>query len=272
MNHKDYKGYLIDLDGTIYRGTESILEATKFIKRLQDAQIPYLFLTNNTTRTRQMVVDKLAGHGISATIDQIYTPSLATRDYLLAENNGKPTTIYLVGEIGLYQALLEAGFTLDNQHPDYVIVGLDSDLTYDKIKKATLAIRSGSKFIGTNADKNLPNEEGLVPGAGSVIAFVEATVQKKAFYIGKPERIIVDMALQVLGLQKDDVLVVGDNYDTDIKAGINSEMDSLLVYTGVSTKEQVKRHSIQPTYEIDSLDEWEVWLQKQTCSLRSCFI
>lgn len=258
MSHKNYKGYLIDLDGTVYRGTEDIEEATRFIHRLQEKEIPFLFLTNNTTRTRQMVVDKLVKHGIECTIDQIYTPSLAVRDYLLAQNNQKPSSVYLVGEIGLYQALLEAGFKLDNQHPDYVVVGLDNDLTYDKIKKAVLAIRSGSTFIGTNADKNLPNEEGLVPGAGSVIAFVEAAVQKSAFYIGKPERIIVDMALDEIGLNREDVLIVGDNYDTDIKAGINSEMDSLLVYSGVSTKEQVEKHDIKPTYEIDSLDEWKL--------------
>lgn len=259
MKHKNYRGYLIDLDGTVYRGTESIPEATDFIKRLQKNKIPYLFLTNNTTRTRQMVVDKLKTHGITATIDQVYTPSLATRDYLLnkTEEEKKPT-VYIVGEIGLYQALLQAGFVLDNEHPDYVVVGLDNDLTYDKIKKAVLAIRSGSQFIGTNADKNLPNEEGLVPGAGSVIAFVEAAVQKKALYIGKPERIIVDMALKQLGVSREDVILVGDNYDTDIKAGINSGMDSVLVYTGVSTRVQIAKHELKPTYEINDLTEWEL--------------
>lgn len=257
--HKQYRGYLIDLDGTVYRGTESIPEATDFIKRLQDAEIPYLFLTNNTTRTRQMVVDKLAGHGITATVDQIYTPSLATRDYLLDKaDTKKPLSVYIVGEIGLYQALLQAGFVLDNEHPDYVVVGLDNDLTYDKVKKAVLAIRSGSNFIGTNADKNLPNEEGLVPGSGSVIAFVEAAVQKKALYIGKPERIIVDMALKQLDVARDDVILVGDNYDTDIKAGINSALDSLLVYTGVSTKKQVAQQPIKPNYEINDLTEWKL--------------
>lgn len=207
-----------------------------------------------------MVVEKLAHHGITATEDQVYTPSLATRDYLLEQSKeqAQKPSLFIIGELGLYQALLEAGFTLDDRHPDYVVVGLDYDLTYNKVKKAVLAIRSGSKFIGTNADKNLPNEEGLVPGAGSVIAFVEAAVQHSAFYIGKPERIIVDMALKELGTNRSETLVVGDNYDTDIKAGINSEMDSLLVYTGVSTKEQIAKKEIKPTYQIESLSEWEL--------------
>lgn len=260
MTHKKYQGYLIDLDGTIYRGTESIKPATDFIKRLQDAKIPYLFLTNNTTRTREMVVQKLAKHGITTTVDQIYTPSLATRDYLMAETKDftRPISFYSIGEIGLKQALLETGGVINETNPDYVIVGLDTDLTYTKIKKAVLAIRNGSTFIGTNADKNLPSEEGLVPGAGSVISFVESAVQKPAFYIGKPEKIIVEMALKVLNVNKKEVLIVGDNYDTDIMAAINSEMDSLLVYSGVSTKKQISEQKIKPTYEVDSLKDWQV--------------
>lgn len=260
MNHKPYKGYLIDLDGTIYRGTESIPEATEFVHQLQEKNIPFLFLTNNTTRTRQMAVEKLQKHDINVTVDQIYTPSLATRDYLLEQTKSwkRKLSFYAIGEIGLKTALLQTGGIINDENPDFVIVGLDYDLTYNKVKKAVLAIRNGSTFIGTNADKNLPNEEGLVPGAGSVIAFVEAAVQKPALYIGKPEKIIVDMAIKELRIKKDDILIVGDNYQTDIKAAINSEMDSLLVYSGVSTKEQVDNEKIKPTYQVDNLSEWQI--------------
>ncbi|MCZ3393315.1 HAD hydrolase-like protein, partial [Enterococcus faecium] len=122
---------------------------------------------------------------------------------------------------------------------------------------ATLAIEKGAKFIGTNADTNLPNERGLVPGAGSVIALLERSTQQQALYIGKPETIIMEKALAVTGLSKDQVVMVGDNYMTDISAGINFGIDTLLVYTGVSTKELVAKQDIKPTHEVDSFDEWQ---------------
>ncbi|KRN27487.1 hydrolase, haloacid dehalogenase family [Lactobacillus selangorensis] len=258
---KQYKGYFIDLDGTIYKGSERIPAAKRFIDRLQAAQIPFLFVTNNTTRSPQQVVNNLAdNHDIHVSADQVYTPSLATASYLLAENGGTANgkTVYIIGEVGLKSALLDAGFKMNVEHPDYTIVGLDYDATYHKFETATLAIRSGSRFIGTNADKNLPNERGLVPGAGSVIAMVESAVQQKAFYIGKPEKIIMEEALKKIGLSHDEVLMVGDNYQTDIQAGINSDIDTLLVYTGVSTPEQVAQKPIQPTYHVSGLDEWDV--------------
>lgn len=255
---KSYSAYLIDLDGTIYRGREKIPAARRFVQRLQEKQIPFLFLTNNTTKTPEAVVENLANnHDIHVRPDQIYTPSLATVSYLKAKNHGDlhGKTVFVIGEIGLLSALLGAGMTLEVEHPDYVVVGLDYDVTYHKFELATLAVRSGSTFIGTNADKNLPNERGLVPGAGSVISLVEHATQQRATYIGKPESIIVHAALAVLGKEAEDVLIVGDNYDTDIRAGINAKTDTLLVYTGVSKPEVVAQEEVQPTYEINSLDE-----------------
>ena len=256
-----YKGYMIDLDGTIYRGNDRIPEAKDFVERLQAANIPFLFLTNNTTRTPEMVCDFLASkHNIYVTTDHVYTPSMATASYLLRENGGDLTnkSIYIVGEIGLKKALLSTGIKLNEYDPDYVVVGLDYDLTYHKVELATLAIKRGAKFIGTNEDTNLPNERGQVPGAGSVIAFVERAVQHEAFYIGKPRRPIMDAALEKMGLNASDCVMVGDNYNTDIKAGINAGIDQLLVYTGISTPEYVAMQDIQPTHEIKSLADWEV--------------
>lgn len=256
-----YKGYMIDLDGTIYRGNERIPEAKRFVERLQAAKIPFLFLTNNTTRTPEMVVDFLASkHDIFVKPEQVYTPSLATASYLLRQNGGdlRGKSVYIIGELGLKKAILSTGIKLDETNPDYVVVGLDYDVTYHKFELATLAIKRGGMFIGTNEDTNLPNERGLVPGAGSVIALVERSTQQKAFYIGKPRRPIMDAALARMGLDPSEALMVGDNYNTDIKAGINSGIDQLLVYTGVSTPEQVAGQAIQPTHTVNSLAEWEV--------------
>ncbi|WP_311408329.1 TIGR01457 family HAD-type hydrolase [Liquorilactobacillus uvarum] len=253
---RNYKGYLIDLDGTMYRGKEKIPAAKRFIERLQERNIPFLFVTNNSTQEPQAVVNNLAHNfNIHVTTDNVYTTALATADYLASQDK-KKRSVYTIGEFGLKKALFDKGFYFVEHNPDYVVVGLDYDVTYHKFELATLAIKAGAKFIGTNADTNLPNERGLVPGAGSIIALVECATQQKATYIGKPESIIMKKALNRLEMEKGDVIMVGDNYMTDISAGINCGIDTLLVYTGVSTPEQVKEKKIKPTYTVNSLDEW----------------
>lgn len=255
---KKYQGYMIDLDGTIYRGKEKIPAAKRFIDRLRAQGRDYLFVTNNSTKTPEKVAENLrTNFDIPASAENVYTSALATADYL-ADLDPKKRTVYVIGELGLKQALLDKGFRFEETNPDYVVVGLDYDVTYHKFELATLAIKRGAKFIGTNADTNLPNERGLVPGAGSVIALVECSTQQKATYIGKPETIIMKKALNKIQLSKDQVVMVGDNYMTDISAGINFGIDTMLVYTGVSTKEQVAAKPIQPTIQLDSLDDWQV--------------
>lgn len=255
---KKYAGYMIDLDGTIYRGKEKIPAAKRFIERLQEHDIPFLFVTNNSTQAPIKVVENLANNfDIHVKEENVYTSALATADYI-ADLDKDKRSVYVIGEVGLKQAILDRGFRFEETNPDYVVVGLDYDVTYHKFELATLAIKRGAKFIGTNADTNLPNERGLVPGAGSVIALVECSTQQKATYIGKPETIIMEKALERLSLPKDEVVMVGDNYMTDIKAGINFGIDTMLVYTGVSTRELVRKQEIAPTIELGSLDEWKV--------------
>lgn len=255
---KKYAGYMIDLDGTIYRGKEKIPAAKRFIERLQEHDIPFLFVTNNSTQAPIKVVENLANNfDIHVKEENVYTSALATADYI-ADLDKDKRSVYVIGEVGLKQAILDRGFRFEETNPDYVVVGLDYDVTYHKFELATLAIKRGAKFIGTNADTNLPNERGLVPGAGSVISLVECSTQQKATYIGKPEMIIMEKALERLGLPKDEVVMVGDNYMTDIKAGINFGIDTMLVYTGVSTRELVRKQEIAPTIELGSLDEWKV--------------
>lgn len=255
---KDYQGYFIDLDGTTYKGTKRIPAAARFIKRLQAAGKTVLFVTNNSTRTPAFVANNLReNHAIDVTADNVYTTALATADYL-DKVAGDRRRVYVVGESGLRTALEQRHFQLTDQHPDYVVVGLDSQVTYAKLETAVLLIRAGATFIGTNADSNLPNERGMVPGAGSLIKLVEYATQQKPVMIGKPEATIMKMALQKTGLGRDQVVMVGDNYNTDIRAAINTGMDSLLVYTGLSTPDQVAKMAVQPTHTVKSLDEWKI--------------
>ncbi|MGF2942319.1 TIGR01457 family HAD-type hydrolase [Enterococcus xiangfangensis] len=250
-----YKGYLIDLDGTIYRGSEPIPAGRRFVEQLQARQIPFLFLTNNTTKTPATVADRLANEfSIHVSPETVYTATLATIDYMNGTDKGKK--VFVIGEPGLIDPILAAGYVWDEKDPDYVVIGLDTNVTYEKFVSATLAIQKGAAFIGTNSDKNIPTERGLLPGAGSVIALVEAATQQKAIYIGKPEAIIMDKAVEVLGMEKSEVLMVGDNYTTDILAGINNGVDSLLVLSGYTQKADVPTLPVPPTYLVDSLDEW----------------
>ena len=255
---KDYRIFLIDLDGTVYRGDDTVKSGVRFVHRLVEQKKDYLFLTNNTTRTPQMVVDKLKGHGVQTDVTHVYTPSMATASYILKQDHRKKVGLYIIGEIGLWKELLQhPEFEISEQHPDYVIVGMDKDLTYHKVRVASRAIRNGATFIGTNADMNLPLGDELIPGNGSQCVFVAAASGVEPLYIGKPESIIVNMALQKTGYAKEDALLVGDNYDTDIKAGFNSNVDQLLTLTGVTQREDIAEKR-QPTYLVNNLDEFEL--------------
>ncbi|MBP2058591.1 4-nitrophenyl phosphatase [Lactobacillus colini] len=260
MKNNKYEGYLIDLDGTVYRGPKTIQTGVNFVHRLQEKDIEYLFLTNNTTRTREMVVDKLKRHGIDTDVDHIYTPVLATISYLLEENPDlDKIPVYIIGQVGLKEGMLsDEHFYLDETHPKYVIVGMDTDLTYHKIRIACRAIRNGATFIGTNQDMNLPSGDELLPGNGSQCAMITAATGVKPIFIGKPSSIIINYALELMKLDKSRALIVGDNYDTDIMAGINCHMDTLLTLTGVSTVAQIENKQTKPTYTVENLDKWLV--------------
>lgn len=252
-----YKGYLIDLDGTIYKGRERIPAGERFIQRLQEQEIPYLLVTNNTTRTPQMVQDMLAQQfNIQTPLETIYTATMATVDYMKDMNRGQ--TVYVIGETGLKSAISEAGYIEDKENPAYVVVGLDSQVTYDMLATATLAIAKGALFIGTNPDLNIPTERGLMPGAGSLVALLEAATRVKPVFIGKPNAIIMNKALDILRVKRSEAIMVGDNYLTDIMAGIQNDIASLLVTTGFTKAEEVPNLPIQPDYVVASLDEWDI--------------
>ncbi|MBF0778923.1 TIGR01457 family HAD-type hydrolase [Streptococcus cuniculi] len=250
-----YKGYLIDLDGTIYKGKDRIPAGERFVHALQERKLPYLFVTNNTTRRPEAVQTMLQEQfNIDTPLETIYTASLATVDYM--NQLGKAKTAYVIGEEGLKSAILEAGYVEETDNPAYVVVGLDTDLTYEKLTIATLAIQKGAVFIGTNPDLNIPTERGLLPGAGSLIALLEAATRVNATFIGKPQAIIMDNALAILGTERSETLMVGDNYLTDIRAGIDNDFPTLLVLTGFTKPEEVATLPVAPTHVLNSLDEW----------------
>ena len=250
-----YKGYLIDLDGTIYKGKERIPAGEAFVHELQRRKIPYLFVTNNTTRTPETVKTMLAENfNIETPLETIYTATLATIDYMQEKNLGKKA--YVIGDVGLKHAISEAGYIEDTDNPDYV-VGFDWEVDYEKLSIATLAIQKGAHFVGTNPDLNIPTERGLMPGAGSIVTLIEVATRVEPVYIGKPNAIIMEKAVEHLGLPREEVIMVGDNYLTDIRAGIDNGIPTLLVTTGFTRPEEVASLPIQPDYVLSSLAEWD---------------
>lgn len=250
-----YKGYLIDLDGTMYRGTELIQEAADFVHELRKRNIPYLFVTNNSSRTPAQVAEKLQQFSIPAEDHQVFTTSMATANYMYEQK--QDASVYVIGEEGIRNALEEKGFSFAEENADFVVVGIDRSISYEKLATACLAVRNGATFISTNGDIAIPTERGLLPGNGSLTSVITVSTQIKPTFIGKPESIIMEQALQVLGTKKEESLMVGDNYDTDILAGMKAGMDTLLVHTGVTTRELLKGYEQKPTYVVDSLDRWE---------------
>ncbi|MBM7661426.1 4-nitrophenyl phosphatase [Bacillus mesophilus] len=251
---KKYEGYLIDLDGTMYRGKERILEACHFVQALHKKGIPYLFVTNNSSAAPSQVAEKLRKFEIPAEDHQVFTTSQATANYIYDQKSD--ASVYIVGEEGIRQAILERGLTLQEQNPDYVVMGIDRGINYEKLALACLAVRNGATFISTNGDIAIPTERGLLPGNGSLTSVVAVSTEVQPIFIGKPERIIMEQALKAIGTDPNHTLMIGDNYRTDILAGINAGLDTLLVHTGVTTKEHLESIEKQPTYVINSLEEW----------------
>lgn len=238
----------------MYRGSEKIEEAGHFIDELQKRNLPYLFVTNNSSRTPAQVAAKLQKFNISATEEQVFTTSQATANYIYKQK--KDASVYVIGEEGIKSALQEKGFTFVQENPDFVVTGIDREINYEKLALACLGVRSGATFISTNGDIAIPTERGLMPGNGSLTAVVSVSTRVNPIFIGKPESIIMEQALEVLGTAKEDTLMIGDNYDTDILAGINAGLDTLLVHTGVTTPELLQQVTQQPTYVVHSLTDW----------------
>ncbi|WP_027964346.1 TIGR01457 family HAD-type hydrolase [Halalkalibacillus halophilus] len=252
---KEYGAYFIDLDGTMYKGKEAIPEAKPFIDQLVSKGIPHLFVTNNSSRTQAQTVDKLKGYGVEATKDQILTPSI-TAAKQIKQDNPSGAKVYAIGEIGLFDALEQEGLTITEESPDYVVIGIDRDNSYRKIREACLHIQAGAQFVATNPDIKVPTEKGLVPGNGAFMHLMELVTGVKPKVFGKPEHYMITQALNQLNVAPEHAIMIGDNYHTDILAGIRAGVDTLHVQTGVTSVEELRLMEDQPTYSLKSLQEW----------------
>lgn len=248
-----YKGYLIDLDGTAYLGTNVIEETIEFTNVLNEMAIPFKFVTNNSSATETDVVSKLKSMGYMVSETNIVTTARATANYLV--HNKPVAKVFLIGSGGVVQALNDANIKIVENYieADTVIVGLDKDVTYGRLADACLAIRRGATFISTNPDIALPSERGLLPGNGSIAKLVETATEVVPITIGKPQKHIMQEALNQLGLNHDQVAMVGDNYMTDIMSGINMGIDTIFVNTGLTRREDLQNYDIQPTHVCETL-------------------
>ncbi|QKG83729.1 TIGR01457 family HAD-type hydrolase [Kroppenstedtia pulmonis] len=248
-----YTRYLIDLDGTLYRGKEVIEGGLYFLRELQKRKLPFLYVTNNSSTRPEEVAGRLQSMGYPAEPVQVITSSMAMAHYLRKQEMNR---VYVIGEAGLVSALQNEGIQMTETEPDAVVVGIDRQFTYDKMKRACLAIRSGAHFYGTNSDRFLPTEEGMVPGNGSLCCAISAATGVEPVWIGKPEAPIMDFALERIGGSREETLIVGDNLNTDILAGQKAGVDSLLVFSGVTHPQDYKEAAIHATYTVNDLREW----------------
>jgi len=254
------QGYLIDMDGVIYKGNELIPGAEKFINRLIDESIPFLFLTNNSQRTRRDTVIKLNRMGIRAEEKHIFTCAIATARFL---KHQKPNgTAYVIGEGGLLNALYHNGYAVVDHNPDYVVVGEGRTLNWEMMEKAVRMILDGAKLIATNLDPNCPTPEGLRPGCGAIISLLETATGVKAFSVGKPSPVMMRAARKELNLQTDETVMIGDTMETDILGGVQMGYKTVLVLSGGTKREDLHRYTYQPDLVIDSIGDLEEQLSR----------
>ncbi|HDM92351.1 MAG TPA: HAD-IIA family hydrolase [Candidatus Korarchaeota archaeon] len=256
-----YEGYLIDLDGVLWAGQKVFPDAIRAVNSLHSLGKSIVFLTNNSTKSRAQYVEKLRKIGVGWVREQDIVNSGFATAKLLKEQRG-PLKAFPFGDVGLYVELMLQGHRLVTEDwcwagdVDAVVVGMDPNVTYWKIGAAANAIRAGADFVATNPDKTFPTERGLMPGAGTMIAALEAASGRGPdLIVGKPYKPIFDMALSVLGIEKSKVLVVGDRLDTDVIGAKNARLDCALVLTGVARAEDVEASSAKPNYILGSLEE-----------------
>jgi len=246
-------GYLIDMDGVIYRGSELIPRADEFVMHLKDEGIPFLFLTNNSQRTRRDVATKLQRMGIEVEENHIFTCAMATARFLAQQKpNG---TAYVIGEGGLLQALHSNGYSVVDSDPDYVVVGEGRSHNFEMIETAVRMIAAGAKLIATNLDPNCPTQNGLRPGCGAIVAMLEAATGKKAFSVGKPSSIMMRAARKELNLNTAQVTMIGDTMETDIVGGVQMGYRTVLVLSGGTTQADLQNYAYRPDLVVDSIVE-----------------
>ncbi len=246
-----YTVYCFDLDGTVYHGTEPVEEAVALIDVLQKEGIDPYYITNNSAASPKEVQQKLKAFGIEAKQSQIMTSAIATAHYCQEHYRGK--TVQIIGETGLHEAFETIEMEIVDTGADVVVMGIDRGISYEKLANACLAIREGATFIATNGDKAIPTERGLLPGAGSFVKLVEFSTGVAPMFIGKPESYLLTLVQEASRSRKEEMILIGDNYDTDILAGIRYGIATAHVEGGVTSKEEVLTKEEKPTYYLKNL-------------------
>ena len=241
------------MDGVIYHGNELIDGVKEFVEWLHKENKQYLFLTNSSDRTPKELQQKLLRMGLEIEESHFYTSALATAKFLHHQAPG--CTAYIIGGNGLVNALYDAGITFNDVNPDYVVVGEGNAYTYDSIVKASYFVQNGAKLIGTNTDITSPVEQGIIPACHAMIKPIEMTTGVKAYFIGKPNPLMMRTGLRMLGVHSEETVMIGDRMDTDIVAGIECGLSTALVLTGCTTIEEMKKYPYRPSIVFDSIKD-----------------
>lgn len=248
MNKIDFnakKGFICDMDGVIYHGNRVLPGVAEFIQWLHDEKKEYLFLTNNSGSTPRELCQKLARMGLDVSEDHFYTSALATAAFLKEQAPG--CSVYAIGEAGLFNALYDAGITMNDVNPDYVVVGEGKAYSLDTLTKATNLVLRGAKLIGANSDVSGPIENGIAPACRALTAPIEMATGRQAYYCGKPNPLMMRTGLRMLNCHSAEAVMVGDRMDTDVISGLESGMSTVLVLSGVSTMETLNTFAYRPT-------------------------
>lgn len=247
------KGFICDMDGVIYHGNRLLDGVKEFVAWLQQENKPFLFLTNSSERSPRELHQKLERLGLDIDESHFYTSALATAKFLKSQAVKK--SAYVIGDAGLTNALYEVGITMNDVDPEYVVVGETKNYNFDSIAKAVQLVLRGAKLIGTNPDLTGPGETGIYPACGALISPIEVATGKKAYFVGKPNPLMMRTGIKMLGLHAQEAAMVGDRMDTDVVAGIESGMDTVLVLSGVSTHQTIKEYPYRPNYVLDGVGD-----------------
>jgi NagD protein len=250
-NIKEKTGFIIDMDGVIYHGNKLLPGVDEFLAWLENSGKKYLFLTNASERTPKELHEKLKRLGINVGEDHFYTSALATAGFLASQKpNG---SAYIIGDAGLIHALYSVGYTINNVNPDYVVVGDTHGYNFEKIELAVNLVLRGARLIGTNPDISGPVENGITPSTKALIAPIEIATGKKAYFVGKPNPLMMRIALKKLGVKREEAIVIGDRMDTDIRCGLESEIDTLLVLSGITERNDIDKFPYRPQYVLNGI-------------------
>lgn len=250
------KNYLIDLDGVLVKGKTIIPGADQFIEKLIACDAKFLILTNNPLFTQRDLEHRLHSIGLKVPAERIFTSAMATARFLHSQN--PYGTAFVIGESGLTQALHEVGYVQTDINPDYVVLGEVNSYNFELVTRAIRLINAGAMFIATNPDNTGPTDAGIVPSTGALAALIEKATGRSPFFVGKPNPLMMRSAIRYLGVHSEDTIMVGDRMDTDVVAGVMSGLETILVLSGVSRREDVLRYPYRPTRILNSVAEIDV--------------